>query len=62
MKEIWKHPGFSMPSYSLTNFELQKFCQCKPKFNGNYSVYGLSKTNDEAYVKSLDKYKSIGTH
>ena len=51
-----------MPSYSLTNFELQKFCQCKPKFNGNYSVYGLSKTNNEAYVKSLDKYKSIGTH
>ena len=26
--------GFLMPPYSLTNFELEKYCQNGPRFNG----------------------------
>ena len=51
-----------MPSYSLTNFEIQKYYQNEPKCNGVYSRKNLPRTKDGAYAISLDKYKSIGTH
>ena len=51
-----------MPYHPLTNFELQKFYQNEPKFNGVYSRNNLPKIKDGAYVINLDEYKSIGTH
>ena len=51
-----------MQPYSLTNFEIQKYYQNKPKFNGVYSRNDLSKINDRAYIINIDEYESIGTH
>ena len=51
-----------MPSYLLTNFEIQKYYQNDPKFNGVSSRSILPKIKDGAYVINLDHYKSIGTH
>ena len=38
-----------MPLHSLTNFEIQKYFQKNPKFNGVYSKYDLSKIKDGTY-------------
>ena len=54
--------GFLMPPHPLTNFEIQKYYQNEPKFNGVYSRNNLSKIKDWAYVIYLDEYNSIGTH
>ena len=51
-----------MPPHSLTNFEIQKYYQNEPKFNGVYSKNNLPKIKDGAYVINLDAYKPIGTH
>ena len=51
-----------MPSHLLTNFEIQKYYQNKPGFNGVYSRDNLRKIKDEAYVINLDEYSDIGTH
>ena len=51
-----------MPPYPLTNFEIQKYYQDKPKFNGVYFRDNLSKIKDGAYVINLDEYSDIGTH
>ena len=51
-----------MPSHPLTNYEIQKYYQNKPRFNGVYSRDNLPKTKDGAYVISLDEYSDIGTH
>ena len=51
-----------MPSHALTNFEIQKYYQNDPKFNGVSSRNNLPKIKDWAYVINLDEYKSIGTH
>ena len=51
-----------MSSHPLTSFEIQKFCQNEPKFNGVYSRNNLPKINDGAYVINMDEYKSIGSH
>ena len=51
-----------MPSHPLTNFEIQKYYQNKPKFNGVYSRNNLPKIKDGAYIINLDDYESIGTH
>ena len=51
-----------MPPHPLTNFDIQKHYQNKPRFNGVYSGDNLPKTNDGAYVINLDKYSDIGTH
>ena len=51
-----------MPPHSLTNFEIQKYYQNEPKFNGVYSKNNLPKIKDGTYVINLDKLKSIGTH
>ena len=51
-----------MPPHYLTNFEVQKYYENEPKFNGVYSRNNLSKIKNEAYILNLDKYKSIATH
>ena len=51
-----------MQFYPLTNFEIQKYYQNEPKFNGVYSRNNLSKIKDEAYIINLDEYDSIGCH
>ena len=51
-----------MPPHTLTNSEIQKYYQNKPKFNGVYLRNNLLKIKDWTYVKNLDDFKSIGTH
>ena len=51
-----------MLSHPLTNFEIRKYYQNEPKFNGVYWRSNLPKINDEEYVISLDDFKSMGTH
>ena len=50
-----------MPPRPLTNFDIQKYYENKPKFNGVYSRNNLSKIKDGTYVIHLDEYESIGT-
>ena len=47
---------------SLSNFEIRKYYQNEPKFNGIYSKNSLAKTRNGACEKNLDKYKSIIRH
>ena len=50
-------------SSSLTNFEIQKYYQNEPRFNGVYSRNNLpKKIKDGAYVINLDEYADVGTH
>ena len=51
-----------MPPLPFANFEMQKYYQNKPKFNGIYSRNNLIKIKDGAYVINRDEYKSIGTY
>ena len=52
-----------MPSHPLTNFELEKYYQNEPRFNGVFSRNNLPKQiRDGAYVIHLDEYGNIGTH
>ena len=56
-----------MPPHPLTNFEIQKFYQNEPRFNGAYSRDNLpkrssTKIKDGAYVINLDEYSDIGNH
>ena len=52
-----------MQPYPLTNFEIQKYYQNKPRFNGAYSRDNLSvEIKDGAYVINLTEYSDIGTH
>ena len=50
-----------MLPHPLTNFEIQRYYQNKPKFNGVFSRNNLPKIKDGAYVINLDGYKSIET-
>ena len=51
-----------MPPHPLTNFEIQKYYQNEPRFNGVYSRVNLPKIKDGAYVVNLDEYSNVGTH
>ena len=51
-----------MPRHPLTVFEVPKYYQNEPKFNGVYSRNNLPKIKDRAYVVNLDEFKSIGNH
>ena len=51
-----------MQPHPLTNFEIQKYHQNEPRFNGVYSRDNLPKIKDGAYVINLDEYSDIGTH
>ena len=50
------------PPYPLTNFEIQKHYQSKPRFNGVYSRDNPPKIKDDAYIINLDEYSDIATH
>ena len=39
-----------MPLHPLTNFEIQKYYQNEPKFNGVFSRNDLSKIKDGTYL------------
>ena len=51
-----------MSPHPLTNFEIQKYYQNEPRFNGVYSRDNLQKIKDGAYIINLDEYSDIGTH
>ena len=51
-----------MQPHSLTIFEIQKFHQNKPRFNGVYSRDNLRKLKDRGYIINLNEYSDIGTH
>ena len=51
-----------MTPHPLTSFEIQKYYQSEPQFNGDYSRTNLPKIKDGAYVINLDEYKSVETH
>ena len=63
---MWRHcyssSGFLIPPHPLTDFEIQKYYQDEPKFNGVYSRNNLFKIKDEAYAINRDAFKSIGIH
>ena len=55
--------GFLIPPHPLTNFEIQRYYQNEPRFNGVFSRNNLPlKIKDGAYVTNLDEYADIGTH
>ena len=51
-----------MLPHPLTNFEIQKYYQDEPRFNGVYSRNNLPKVKDGAYVINLDEYSDTGMH
>ena len=51
-----------MPSHPLTNFEIQKYCQNEPRFNGVYSRDNLPRIRDGVYLINLGEYSDIGIH
>ena len=52
-----------MMPHPLTNFEMQKYYENEPRFNGVFSRDNLlKKIKDGAYVINLDEYEDIGTH
>ena len=52
-----------MTPHPLTNFEIQKYYQNEPRFNGVYSRNDLpKKIKDEAYIINLDEYAGVGRH
>ena len=54
---------FLMPPYPLTNFEIQKYYQNEPRFNGVYSRNDLpEKMKDGAYAINLDEYAGVDTN
>ena len=55
--------GFLMPSHPIANFEIQKYYQNKPRYNGVFSRDTMpKKIKDGAYVINLDDYADVGTH
>ena len=47
----------------LTNFEIQKYYQNEPRYNGVYSRDNLpNKIKNQAYVINLDEHSDIGTN
>ena len=54
---------FLMLPYLLASFEIQKYYENEPRFNGVYSRNNLpKKIKDGAYVINLDEYADVGTH
>ena len=52
-----------MPPHPLTNFEIQKYYENEPRFNGVFSRDNLpKKIKNGAYVINLDEYADVGTH
>ena len=52
-----------MPPHPLTNFEIQKYYENEPRFNGVFSRDNMAKKiKDGAYVINFDEYADVGTH
>ena len=52
-----------MPTHPLTNFEIQKYYQNKPRLYGDFSRdNSANEIEDEAYVIDLDEYADFATH
>ena len=52
-----------MSPHPLAKFEIQKYYQNEPRFNGVYSRDNLfKKIKDGAYVINLSEYADVGTH
>ena len=51
-----------MPPHPLTNFEILKYYQNKPKFDGAFPGNNLPKIKDGTYVNILDEFKSVGMY
>ena len=53
-----------MPLHPLTDFEIQKYYENEPRFNGFYSRNNLlkKKIKDGAYVIKHDEYADVVTH
>ena len=49
-----------MPLHPLTNFQIQKYYQNEPKFNGAYSRSNLHKIKEGVKVINVDEHESIG--
>ena len=55
--------AFLLPSHPLISFEIQKYYQNEPRFNGVYSRNNLpKKIKYEAFVINLDEYAEVDTH
>ena len=54
--------GFLMPPYPLTYFEIKKYYQKEPRFNGVYSRDNLPRIRDGAYIINLDEYSDTGSY
>ena len=52
--------GLLIPLHPLSNFEIQKYYQNEPRFNGVYSTVYPDKIKNGAYVINLDYYFDIG--
>ena len=46
----------------MTSFEIKKYYQNEPRFNGVYSRDNLPRIKDGVYVINLDEYFDSGTH
>ena len=58
-----KKMGFLMPPHPLTNFEILRYCQNEPRFNGVFSKNNLPKIiKDVGYVINLDEYENVDTN
>ena len=51
-----------MLHHLLTNFEIQKYYQNEPKFNGVYPRDNFSEIKDGEYALKRNEFESIGTH
>ena len=58
-----------MPPHPLTNFEIQKYYENEPRFNGVYSrnnhpekIKEINLVYKPWYVINLDEYADVGTH
>ena len=51
-----------MAPHPLSNFEIQKYYENEPKFDGVYSRNNFYEIKDRTYIINLDEYESIGTH
>ena len=53
--------GFLMPLHPLTNFEIQKYYQNEPIYNGVFSRNNLpKKIKNGTYVINLGEYADVG--
>ena len=53
----------TLPTLTLTNFEIQDYYQNEPRFNGVFSRDNLPNIiKNDAYAINLDEYHDIGTH